>query len=393
MKPLIVILLLSFTLSATEEIHTITQSATGDSERTACQNALNYAKQDALERVGVIVQSSLSMNEVEKNQKMDTLFMNDFQQFSKGIVKVLNKKELSTYSKSDKVYLCNVTAKLSVNIEKGLEKNKRYEGQLPDWVVTPPKIQNRIVTIADATSAQGALTTAIMKYVMITKGVELNKVKMDFYNLVKKGDLPLTKLVFRWDVTQRVLFKGIFSLFVDDDKRVDSRLLSSIICENGKIYKQYYYLKMMKNNYLLEEKNKTSEKTTQGECWDFDKYGFKFENEKIGNGKNARYYTMLIAPKQQDYLKKASDSGELWATTALGKLYINGIDGYKDYKKAQKILLKASKQGEKRAMKYLADIYLKGGYGVKKNPQEAIKWLKKWSANAPYTKRIIKQFK
>ena len=89
---------------------------------------------------------------------------------------------------------------------------------------------------------------------------------------------------------------------------------------------------------------------------------------------------LYVADKQYDkavkYYEMAFEHGCDMAAENLGTLYYYGRTGKPDYAKAMEYCTKAAEAGSINALVRMSDMY-KNGYGVKRNPEEAVKMLEK----------------
>lgn len=76
------------------------------------------------------------------------------------------------------------------------------------------------------------------------------------------------------------------------------------------------------------------------------------------------------------YYEMAYEHGCVMAAESLGTLYYYGRTGKPDYAKAMEYCAKAAEAGSINALVRMSDMY-KNGYGVKRNPEEAVKMLEK----------------
>lgn len=84
--------------------------------------------------------------------------------------------------------------------------------------------------------------------------------------------------------------------------------------------------------------------------------------------------------KAMEWYNKAIDNGSIYAITAIGYLYFEGLGVKKDYAKAFEYYLKAAEKGNSDAMYYLGSIY-EFGHGKKINYTEAVTYYYKAAEN------------
>ena len=120
-KLLVGILLLSSTLSA--QIYTSTESAVADSKKDACQQALQNAKMNAIEKAGVLVLSTYQSSTRDDNGDISKTNESKLKTFALGITKLTDKYEQVEVTKNYQ-FNCKVRASFSIDPDEMKEAYK-----------------------------------------------------------------------------------------------------------------------------------------------------------------------------------------------------------------------------------------------------------------------------
>jgi len=109
-------------LNATNYITTSKAMATD--KKSACQKALNNAREDALSQAGTLVISNFSSNSTDNNGKYTSISNSDLKAISVGVAKLVSRNETVKVTKGYQFY-CSVDAVFSIDedsIKKAMNK-------------------------------------------------------------------------------------------------------------------------------------------------------------------------------------------------------------------------------------------------------------------------------
>ena len=97
----------------------------GESKKTACQKALDNAKEEALSQAGTLIVSDFSKSMKIDGDKYKSIKQKDLKSISIGVVKVISKKESVKITK-DYNFICKVDAVLQINEKEVKENIQKY---------------------------------------------------------------------------------------------------------------------------------------------------------------------------------------------------------------------------------------------------------------------------
>lgn len=91
---------------------------TADSKKAACDKALIFAKEDAMQQAGTLVSSQFSSTTTSNNDGQNFDKSNKLKQFSQGMTKLISKTEDVTTNDKTYQFTCKVDAVFSVEVDK-----------------------------------------------------------------------------------------------------------------------------------------------------------------------------------------------------------------------------------------------------------------------------------
>ena len=290
-------LLFSSLAFATSETYDEEGMGFADTKNKACSQALLFAKRDALDSAGTIIRASSQSNTQVKNKSVDKVASVDISELSNRLVKVLNKSQEMLTDKEGK-FICRVKAKLSVDTSAVQKHNKTYEGQIPDWAITPPRILGKHTIVASSESLDGAVALVVKNYFEANFPDKLE----DFDSVMKKlgdGDSSVTKRITSEEVNSNFTLKGMTKIFVDSKDIVytDIANVSMKLVNKERVIKFYREHSQNSPNEELVEVVKDSA-SIETMIDNLKTSGFNVEFEHVVSGNLSEWFVMLIGEKK-----------------------------------------------------------------------------------------------
>ncbi len=297
----ILIFLPSFSFAAVE-VYEQEASGYGNTKNKACEEALLYAKKEALDYSGVIVRQSVR-NHVEVNNKLASKISTvDTRQLSNGIVRVIN-KSIEVKSDENGIYFCTVFAKLAVDSRSVLQNNKAYEGQLPDWVVVPPRVLGKRTIIEHSKSLDGAIAAVLYKLSDIRSLVAKSVRRYQKEHEEAGGERPdpvetkLTSLSSKFRFGSNLEIEGRENYFYEKNATHSKLSVNLIFNKNGGraiLLNRYFSFDDADENVSVEKDAATQEMLFDYFVTISKKLGFTIEYEQVVSGDTSEWYVMLI---------------------------------------------------------------------------------------------------
>jgi len=378
-------------LYAVEQIYNQTAISYSSERNESCEKAFLKTKKDALDYAGVLLESSLHLYTGERNNVVTKSASVDVRQIARGVVKLIDKTE--TVKKNEKgMYICKVTARLSIDSDSSKIQNKKYNGQLPSWVVQPIRVLNKVTVIGSASTQEGAILSAIFKYNMIYAG----KVSIDkIFNELSDRKYKASSSGVSGRITDNIELTGLLKYEIDKNNEfIQSELARLKFVDPLKKQNRIIDMKRMRTDTTEFEDNESfrfkGDASIDSLITELQRSGFNVEYEEVVLNENNRWYVMLIANKLLDRLSNMSKNGKAWAMSDLGGRYLYGLGVIKNYNQAIQLLTAASQKGDKNSMNELGHIYL-NGWGVKQNKEKAIYWYLKSDPESTFAKYLSKE--
>ncbi len=263
----------------------------------ACDKAMLYAKKEALDSAGTIVESSFHINEELSGNKFSSAASSDIKQLSRGKIKVIDKTVTIRMEPNGK-FTCHITAKFSVDSLEISKHNKQYQGQLPNWAVYPPRILARTVTIADAKTLDGALAFALFKQ-LYEAGINDPATNFNINNF-RMNEPKILKVVRNINLSKNIqlssMIKWSQSNEIDGITKVDVVRLKY---ENGQLKRTigFFHETQPSVGFNVIEQTRIDAETAQIEdvISSLESLGVSIKYEKVVNGDVVRWYVMTIA--------------------------------------------------------------------------------------------------
>ena len=122
-KILSLISFLTLALNATN--YNTTSKAMATDKKSACQKALNNAREEALAEAGTLVISNFSSSATDDNGKYSSISNSDLKAISVGVAKLVSKNEILEVTK-DYQFRCKIDAVFSIDADSMKKAMQRY---------------------------------------------------------------------------------------------------------------------------------------------------------------------------------------------------------------------------------------------------------------------------
>jgi len=374
--------LLTYALIANaEEIVNKEAIGVSGSESKACEKALLIAKKKALSEAGSIIESNVNSLIQQKDGVVDVAASRNIKEFARGLVKVkASSQEVRKMATGE--FVCQISATLSVDILNVTKQNKRYKGQLPDWVVSRPKILGKNAIIGDAETLKGAFAVALHKYLINDKLIDRNITFKHFKDqYFDKDDFTKFYQVKTVKVSEKLSLASMIKWELEEGDLVQTDTLNVTYKDSGPKMKhyggrgmKYYYTssqnlnKSNKDDYVFNHSKHKQDATLEELFAHTKAIGLEIEFEKVDSASVSRWYVMLIGEDHKNRLETLAKKGDMVEQHRVGNYYLTGTYFSKDFDKGLLYLEASAKQGYTKSMLTLGDVYtsLKGYVDYKK---------------------------
>ncbi len=243
------------------EVYDAEGVASSDSKAKACSLALSYARKEALDEAGIVVQAETHFNQKLVNKKSSSTFEVSIGEKSSGVVKTINIVESTQYDPSSGSIKCIVNASFVIETKKFEEKvkNKKYIGELPGWVKNPPNILGKLSIVSRSKSKEGAISSVLFEFKSRTEFDQRVNTKVLQKTIV--NDLLSKNIAIRGMYKSVANSKGVIEVISAIELYFAGNKVVTLIKKRDELNPSYFEedLKVLDGNGLdeiLEELNK-----------------------------------------------------------------------------------------------------------------------------------------
>jgi len=280
------VLILLPLICSSKEIHDTKGVAVSESKKQACHLALNYARKEALDEAGVMVQAESSLNQKSFNDQANSTFEFSVNEKTAGIVKTISVNELTKYDPDSGAITCTVNASFQIEGKNPSETNrKKIQGELPDWVRNPPNILGKVSVVSRSRSKEGAIASALLEF----------KSEIDFEHRLDPDELQ--QGVVQTSLTQSSSIKGSNISKINDNGFVELTASVRLFLDSAPVL---IYMKRRDeiNPQFFKEKLKVIEEIGLSILFDeLAEEGIEVKTELVTTEDEHMWYALIVAKK------------------------------------------------------------------------------------------------
>ncbi|MDH5425368.1 MAG: sel1 repeat family protein [Gammaproteobacteria bacterium] len=373
------LLMCPFFILGAEELYTKEAIGISKTEEKACAKALLEVKKKALEEAGSIIESNVNSLVQQRDGEVDIAASSNIKEFARGIVRVKS-KSLSAREMPSGEFICQISAQLSVDINDVNTSNKKYKGQLPDWVIKRPQIVGKYTVIGDGESLKAAFAAALHNYLikdkLIDRNISYSQFKSQYFNEDDFTDYAEYKTV---KVSENLRLNSSVRWAVEGGALIQDDMIVITYNKNTKGLK-YYYLSSnnlntsVKTSDVFADSDHKQDATLEDLFSHVKQIGLEIEFEKVESSSASRWYVMLIGEETKYRLETLAKNGDRVEQYRVGNYYLEGTQFPLDFEKGLFYIEQSANQGYTAAMLKLGVIY--SNYD-KADFEKALLWYKK----------------
>ncbi len=272
-------------IGSAAQIYDTNGTASSDSKKEACLLALNYARKEALDESGVIVQSESNFNQNLVNNVNSSNFEISINERSSGVVKTLKVDEITNYDPKSGSITCAISASFEIKTREfeQVKGKDRISGELPSWVANPPNILGKRSVVSRSKSKTGAISSALFEF----------KSNTSFDKRVKLDDLRKVSIVN--ELTKNSTIQGMYKSEVNEKGIIEVVTVIKLSLAGNEVLKLFKVRDEINPTYFKENLRVLDEgglKTIFGELTES---GFELKVEEVVSDEERMWYALIIA--------------------------------------------------------------------------------------------------